>query len=263
MSKETKISLEEKFHWKNYEKKFPTVRLIIILIELILFALFLIIRFDFVYAIPGGEFAYNGGSILLFYHQGSNGEIIPFVVDQFATAGQTKLSIFYSLLPSMGNFGVSLAVLIAHYVEFANALAIAGISEGLVLFFSISIIVFFTYSLGEIFSPFIRKWAALKRALKERNKFIHEFGDQLLEDGMLINAIKFPQKITPTPKITDEDYKVTYGVIINKGEINFAPVGSDEEKKIYQSPVENIDTNIINTLVQNNCENVIEFAPIE
>jgi hypothetical protein len=46
--------LDEKFHWKNYEKKFPTIRFIILIIELLLFALCLMIikQSGLIYLLP-------------------------------------------------------------------------------------------------------------------------------------------------------------------------------------------------------------------
>lgn len=263
MSETARISLDEKFHWKNYEKKFPTIRVIIVAFELLLFALFLVIRFDYVYAVPGGEFAYNGGSILIFYNYGQNGEVIPFVVDQFAAAGQVKLSIFYSLLPVFGNFGVSLAILVAHYVEFANALAIAGISEVLVLILIVAFMVFFTFAIGGVAAPLIRKKKAEKKANIEKEKYIAQYGDQLEDQGIFVNRIEFPQRITPTPKITEDETHDTYGVIINSRDIHYAPVGSIEEEQVYQTPlVDEVSSNISNT-IQATFSKDIEFAPLD
>ena len=264
MAQSSQISLlDEKFHWKNYEKKFPTIRFIIVIIELILFALFLMIRFDYIYAVPGGEFAYNGGTIMIFYHLGPNGEVIPFTVDQFAAAGQVKLSIFYSLLPVFGNFGISLAILVAHYVEFANALAIAGISEVLVLVLMVVFMVFFTFAIGGVAAPLIRKKKAQKKANIEKEKYIAQYGDQLENEGIFVNRIEFPQRITPTPKITEDETHDTYGVIMNSRDIHYAPVGSSEEEKVYQTPLmDTVSSNISNT-IQTTFSKDIEFAPLD
>lgn len=253
------ISLEEKFDWKNYEKKIPIVRLIIVGIELLLFLIFLIIRFDYVYSVMGGEFNYNGGTVMIFYNYGENGEIIPFIVDQFTEPNQTKLSIHYSMLPYLGNFGVSLTILVAHYIEFANALKIAGISEAFVLFLIIGFIIFFTFAIGGAFAPLIRKKKALKKALEEREKFIAEYGGDLIINGKLINKIEFPQRIVKTPSIEENGPCDEYGVILKSRDIHYAPIDSVEEKMVYNTP---IIVNYLDDNIERKYSYDIKYAPI-
>lgn len=171
------------YDYKLYENKFrfPTIRFIIMLVEILLFAVFLIIRFDVIYIVPGG--IVNEGDLLLFYDV-SNGNA-PFIVDDATQSFTSRFYIFHNAINGLRvEFMYFFATLVGHYIQFANGLLHGLGAQGeiiveiIIIVFILLVLILITFLLGLPFSKSIRKHRAKKYAKKKKEKYIKQLEDK-------------------------------------------------------------------------------------
>ena len=172
---------QAQFDYKLYEKKFrfPTIRFIFILLELLLVAVFVIIRFDVIYAVEGGVL--NEGDLLLFTYEGK-----PFVVDTVLTfESLPRLTLFHGFINSVRvQFVYFIATLMGYYIQLMNSLlggfgpTGALVAEIIIIVLVALVLILFTFLLGLPFAGLIRRARAKKYAKKAKQKYIKKLEDE-------------------------------------------------------------------------------------
>ena len=114
---------QEKVNQQKKERKFPTTRFILVIIELLIIAAFLIVRFDYVFFNLGGTLL---DGTIVFSNVDDTGNVVPYIVDPLFKEGAMALTLFYNIIPSLGEFGRLIMVGVAHYIEFINSFFING-----------------------------------------------------------------------------------------------------------------------------------------
>lgn len=153
---------KSKFEWKLYQRKFPFWRLVFALLELGIFALFIIIRLDKVFTIENAV-TYQGVTYF------------PEVVDKFYESNFATLDLYYSIAGRLGSIGEFISNIVAQYIRFMNAIVeTTGIrSIEWIMFVVIVIVVLVIFwAIGSIFTRPYRRIKAKRRAKKAKNKYI-------------------------------------------------------------------------------------------
>lgn len=220
---------QAKFDYKLYENRFPTWRLIVILLEIVLIVLFVFIRFDLIFATPGGQ--YGDGLYLFIENTG-------FIADEFAKEGSLRPQLFSNyLLPYLGTFGQ----MIGRWVANIYILNVGVIFQGQMYLEIICIavvalvLILFTYALGSIFAGPIRRSKAKKRAKKSKEKYVRKLEN--LEYKAWVKSQKENRISEKNRLLYNEDKELD-------NPINVVPIATsnkEEEKNISvsQTPEQN------------------------
>ena len=153
---------KSKFEWKLYQRKFPIRRLLFSLFLLGIFALFIVIRFDYIFTV---ENAVKFGDILYFNE----------VIDRHAADNLFVLNFYASIVSRLGSVGAFISNLVANYIRFMNIVVdTVGFKEIEWIILGIVIVVFLVifWGINSIFANVVRKRNAKKRARKLKNKYV-------------------------------------------------------------------------------------------
>lgn len=218
---------QAKFDYKLYEKRFPTWRLIVILLEIIIVALFVIIRFDLLYTIPSGPY----GDGLHLFDEG-------IIIDEYGAAavGTQRPTLFTGLLPSLGVVGTTVGYYVALYIINIGALFQGQmIIEIVCIVIATLVLILFTYAIGSIFAGAVRRSKAKKRARKAKEKYVRKLEYQ--EYKAWVKSQKENRVSEKNRQLYNEEKEVENTVDV-KPIANETKV-SEDKKVVGQSPEQN------------------------